>query len=421
MNLKQTIVFILLINSILLQIVTNQTNNDSSNSKNVTTKSDSTKPKSHTTTSKNNINNDFRQANPYVSRDTPTPDLLLNQFNHPANLFFYANIPLISRLANANSDIQCLYAGNKTVINNRPESFPNITNIWYIAIYQISVGKEVGFLRVTVLLANETTSLQDSQYTPDLSRILMQNEYLQLQSGFALSYKNLKNDIISNPIWTALIAAIPDFSKAKTLVPQNLTPAQLNQNKPVPAHTSGPIASTAVLNITNTSNLYPWRVAGEAISDFGYIDQNANSIDLIYVGKVTPENEKESVEKYLYIYKFNTFDDAVYLFLKVVSTPSITLSLPFVETMAVDRNLDDLVISQNVKLDPNFKADKFGVGVDEIDFLPFLNSIIFKQNLPLFPTTQPVLSNPQPSSQGTNFTIIAPPSNNTEKVKPATA
>lgn len=342
--------------------------------------------------------------NPYYNLDMSITDAKLSDFFHPANLFFYANSYLFPVLGQENSTIDCLYVGNRTVLNSQPQFFPNKTFLGFIAIYQITSASGNQYLRVSLSKEGDVLSVVDSATSAYIEGVMHIDDYFPPLASFTSNYKDLKQQIVSNPIWKAVVVAVPDLTKAATFVAQSKGLSELDQNKPKPKVTVDPatVRNTVAINtFSNTSATGPWVSIAQVVNDISYLELTASEITLVFYGSVV--KEEEPIVN-VAIYKFLLQTDQIYVYLEIKSSPSVLNSSPYADTVIINRDLDYILSKANIKLDPTFSKDSFGNGLQNIFNIPFLNFMLIQQPIR---TKQ----DSSASALGANF-VVSPVSGN---------
>lgn len=320
-------------------------------------------------------------VNPYFNQDTPIIDAKLTDFFHPANLIFYANTFLLSAMAHEKANVQVLYVGNRTILNSSPQTYPNKTFLGYIAVYQVNLEDKKQYLRVSVEKKDDALSVLDTSYSQYIEGVLHLDDYFPVRASFVENYKNIKSDIQANPIWKALIAAIPDMSKAASFVPQTLTAEQLNKStkkQEVAADPSAIRNTVAINTFKNGTDVEPFLSLAEVINDISYLQLTASDISLIFHGKIE-DKSGANVENYISVFKFVVPTDELYVYLDIKKNNEIQNSAPYAEVVEIHRSLDAILAKERVKLDPAFSNKEFGNGLQNIFNIPYLNYMLVQQ------------------------------------------
>lgn len=320
-------------------------------------------------------------VNPYYNQDTPITDAKLTDFFHPANLIFYANTFLLSAMAQEKSDVQVLYVGNRTILNSSPQTYPNKTFLGYIAVYQVNLDDKKLYLRISLEKKDDALSVLDSSFSQYIEGVLHLDDYFPVRASFTENYKNIKADILANPIWAKLIAAIPDLSKAVSFVPQTLTAEQLNKSvkkQEVAVDPAAIRATVAINTFKNGTDVDPFLSLAEVINDISYLQLTASDISLIFHGKID-NKANANIENYISIFKFVVPTDELYVYLDIKKNLEIQNSAPYAEVVEIHRSLDTILAKERVKLDPAFSNKEFGNGLQYIFNIPYLNYMLVQQ------------------------------------------
>lgn len=319
--------------------------------------------------------------NPYYNKDTPIADAKITDFFHPANMIFYANSFVQSLLASDKSDLHVLYLGNRTVINSSPQTYPNKTFLGYIAIYQVTNNDNKSYLRISLEKKDDALVVLDTSFSQYIEGVFHIDDYFPPRASFADNYKDVKAQVVGNPIWKSIVAAIPDMKKAEAFVPQGKTAAELDKNsakkEAVPA--AGARATKAVNVFSSSSDVGPWITLAQVVNDISYIELTASDIALIFHGTISQADDKDASTLTASVFKFTLPSDELYAYIETKKNSAIKDSAPFAETVIFNRKLESILAMANVKLDADFTNKDFGNGIQNIFSIPFLNYMLVQQ------------------------------------------
>lgn len=348
---------------------------------------------------------------PYLNKDTPITDAKITDFFHPANLIFYANSFVQSQLASDKSDLHVLYVGNRTILNTNPQLYPNKTFLGYIAIYQVTSGDKKTYLRVSLEKKDDGLAVMDTAYSQFIEGVYHMDDYFPPRASFADYYKDVKAQVVGNPIWKAIVAAVPDMAKAETFVPQGKTAAELDKNvaKQAVAEPTGLRATKAINTFSNSSDVGPWITIAEVVNDISYIELTASDISLVFHGTVDVAAAPGAPELTVTILKFTLPSDELYVYIETKKTPAIKDAAPYAETVIFQRSLDKILAMANLKLDAAFDNKDFGNGIQNIFSIPFLNYML----------VQRPIKTPAPAAKGLDITVAPADGKPADKAKSA--